>query len=94
MKPLNCLRFVGGCISSTASIFFFHGLRPIGVSQYPSQSVSLTAHSHLSGLTVKPLSCNNVKILLSSAVYSTHELEEAPRSDLTFSSGTPFHNYL
>ncbi len=25
-----------------------------GVSQYPSQSVSLTAHSHLSGLMVKP----------------------------------------
>jgi hypothetical protein len=39
----KCLRFVGGCICSTASIFFFHGLRPIGVSQYPSQSVSLTA---------------------------------------------------
>jgi hypothetical protein len=77
MKPLNCLRFVGGCICSTASIFFLHCLRPFGVSQYPSQSVSLTAYSHLSGLTVKLLSCNNVKILLSSVICSSHEVEKA-----------------
>ncbi len=80
MKPLNCLRFDGGCICSTASNIFFHGLRPIGVSQYPSQSVSLTAHSHLTGLRVKPLSFNNVKILLSIAKCSSHELEKAPMS--------------
>ena len=35
-----------------ASTFFFQGLRPSGVSQKPSQSVSWTAHSHLSGLIV------------------------------------------
>jgi hypothetical protein len=37
-----------------ASIFFFHGFKPVGVSQKSNQSVSLTVHSHFKGLTVKP----------------------------------------
>ena len=54
----------GGWIFKIASIFFFHGFSPCGVSQCPSQSVSFTPHSHLCGLTVKFFSCNKCNTLL------------------------------
>jgi hypothetical protein len=40
-----------------------------GVSHYPSQSVSLTAHSHLSGLMVKPFLCSQHKMVANSLMW-------------------------
>jgi hypothetical protein len=54
--PTNDCDFLtvcGACMLRTASIFLCHGFRPVGVSQHPNQSVSWTAHSHLSGSMVK-----------------------------------------
>ncbi len=48
------LREHGGSCSRMAEMRFFHGLRPMGVNQYPSQLVSWKAHSHLRGLIVNP----------------------------------------
>ena len=78
VKPRNCLRFFGLSILRTASIFFFQGLSPFGVNQYPSQSVSLTAHSHLLGLTVKPLSTNLLKMVSKTDIWLSQEFENAP----------------
>jgi len=39
IKPRNIIKKVGACILSTASIFFFHGFRPIGVNIWICQRV-------------------------------------------------------
>ena len=51
-----------GCYSF--NFFLDHGLRPVGVSQYPSQSVSFTAHSHLDGFIGKPFCSQRVLMML------------------------------
>jgi hypothetical protein len=61
---------------STASIFF-HGFSQMEVSQWPSQSASLTAYSNLSGLTLNSLSCSLVNMVRSSAICSSQEWEKA-----------------
>ena len=38
---LSCFKLEGASMFRITSTFFFHGLRPIGVNQQPSQSVSL-----------------------------------------------------
>ena len=53
MNERTCLILVGVCIAKMVFIFLDQGLIPVGVNQYPNQSVSLTAYSHLAGLTVK-----------------------------------------
>ncbi len=54
--------------------------KPHGVSQSPSQSVSLTAHSHLSGLMVKPCLRSQHKIVANSLTWWFQSLEKAPSS--------------
>ena len=36
MKPRSCLRFLGGSIARTASIFVFQGFKPVGVDRFLS----------------------------------------------------------
>ncbi len=70
------------CIDSTKKTLhflrnsFFRGLRPVGVNQYPIQSVSLTAHSHLKGLTVNPFASNKESILSYKIKFSSQDLEK------------------
>jgi len=51
-----------------------------GVSHYPSQSVSLTAHSHLSGLMVKPFLHSQHKMVANSLTWWFQSMEKAPTS--------------
>ncbi len=67
-----------------ASIFFFQGIKPCGVSQSPSQSVSLTAHSHLSGLVVEPFLHSQHKMVANSLMWWFQSLEKAPTSLYTW----------
>ena len=53
----SCLAVIGGCSASIGLIFLRSGFKPFGVSQYPSQSVSRTSHSHFKGLTALLLDC-------------------------------------
>ena len=52
---------VGEDILINAQTFIDQGFSPLGVNQYPNQSVSWTAHSHLDGLIVNHLSVNDIK---------------------------------
>ncbi len=65
---------------SMASIIFFQGIKPRGVGQSPSQLVSLTAHSHLSGLMVKPFLRSQRKMVANSLMWWFQSLEKAPTS--------------
>jgi hypothetical protein len=47
----------------------FSRYKPCGVSQYPSQSVSLTVHSHLSGLMVKQFLRSQRKMVANSLTW-------------------------
>ncbi len=47
------LMMCGGSCTRMAEMCFFHGLRPVGVNQYPSQLVTWMAQAHLRELTVK-----------------------------------------
>ncbi len=58
----------------------FSKYEPCGVSQYPSQSVSLTAHSQLSGLMVKPFLCSQHKMVANSLTLWFQSVEKAPTS--------------
>ena len=60
MKEHTCLIFIVACMAVMALIFLDHGLRPVGVSQYPYQSVSFTAHSHLERFIVKQVFSKHV----------------------------------
>ncbi len=48
---------------------FFLRCKPCGVSQSPSQSFPLTAHSHLSGLMVKPFLRSQRKMVANSLTW-------------------------
>ncbi len=65
---------------SMASIFFFQSIKPCVVSHYPSQSVSLTAHSHLSGLMVKTFLHGQCEMVANSLTWWFQSLEKAPTS--------------
>jgi hypothetical protein len=54
---------------SMALIFFFQGMKPLGVSQSPSQSFSLMAHSLLSGLMAKPFLRSQRKMVANSLTW-------------------------
>ncbi len=66
---------------SMASIFFFQSIKPCVVqSHYPSQSVSLTAHSHLSGLMVTTCLHGQCEMVANSLTLWFQSLEKAPTS--------------
>ncbi len=77
---------------SMASILFFQGIKPCVVSHYPSQSVSLTAHSHLSGSMVKPFLHSQREVAANSLTWWFQPLEKAPTSSCIWSHNiTWFH---
>ncbi len=53
---------------------------PCGVSHYPSQSISLTAYSRLSGLVVKPFLRSQHKMVANSLTWWFQSVEKAPAS--------------
>ncbi len=54
--------------------------KPHCVSHYPSQSVFLTAHSHLSGLMVKAFLHSQHKMVATSLTWWFQSVEKAPKS--------------
>ncbi len=54
---------------SMTLIFFFQGIKPLGVSQSPIWSFSLMAHSHLSGLMVKQFLQSQRKMVANSLTW-------------------------
>ncbi len=65
---------------SMALIFFFKGIKPCVINHHWSQSVSLTAHSHLTGLTAKPFLHSQCKMVANSLTWWFQSLEKAPTS--------------
>ncbi len=66
-------------------MFLFPRYKPCGESQYPSQSVSLTAHSQLSGLMVKPFLRSQCKMVANSLTWWFQSVEKAPTSSYIWS---------
>ncbi len=60
------------------STFLHHSNKPVGFSQYPSQSVSWMTHLHLSKLTVKPLGSTQWSVLLRSNMWCSQLKEKVP----------------
>ncbi len=58
----------------------FPRYKPGGVSQYPSQSVSLVAQSHLSGLMVKPFLGSQCKMVANSLTWWLQSVKKEPTS--------------
>ncbi len=77
MNTHSSVALQGQSMWSMASIFFFQGIKPCVVSHYPSQSVSLTAHSHLSGLMVKPFLLSRCKMVANSLTWWFQSVEKA-----------------
>ncbi len=66
--------------SRMAEMHFFLSLRPVGVNEYPGQSVPLNDHSHLKGLMVKSFASKWERPLSSRSKFSSHVLAKRPVS--------------
>ena len=71
-----------GCHFQNVLNFWFQGLSPVGVSQWPSQSVSLTVNLHLRGLTVNPFSTSLVMILSNNVIWCFNVWLKGPISSI------------
>ncbi len=65
--------------------FLFPMYKPCGLSQYPSQSVSLMAHSHLIVWIVKPFLQSQCKMVANSLMWWFQSMEKAPTSSYIWS---------
>lgn len=74
----GCLMFTWACISEMASFFLDHGLRSVGLIQYPNQSFSWTAHSHLEGFTIKLFCSQQGKMRSKVWIWFGNEDEKCP----------------